>query len=263
MAATVEDAVASVEHSAGRFTSLLRAGLDSHQTVRGSAWTIGQLGAHLASGAFAYEEIVAGNVSPYLDLGERAATNQARLETESGRDLRTLADTIDQSVENILAAVRGRPADAVVRWHQGIPMTMRPFLGAMVGEFAFHGQDLARTVGVPWSIERHDAFPVVDFFAVVTPHILERKTTERLSAAVEVRVRGYDTATYRFEHATLTVTPGRGERPDVALSLDPIAFLQLGYKRSGLTKCIVTGRAVAWGRRPWIALEFPGFFQSP
>ena len=45
MAGTVEDVAVSVDRNAARVTSLLRAGLDANQNVRGSEWTIGQLGA--------------------------------------------------------------------------------------------------------------------------------------------------------------------------------------------------------------------------
>jgi hypothetical protein len=263
MAGTVEGAALSVERNAARVTSLLASGLDPKHKVRGFEWTIGQLGTHLASGGLAYEDIANGVSSPYLDLDERAAMNAQRLEADVHRDLRDLADAIDDSIRKVLEAVRTRPADDVVEWHQGIPMGPRPFLGAMVGELAFHGQDLARTVGVPWPIAREDAFPIVDFVNLVTPHILEPAKTRDLTATIELRVRDYDTATYAFERSRLTVTPGGGEKPQVTMSVDAVAFLQVAYKRSTLTRPILTGKAVAWGRRPWLALQFPGFFQNP
>lgn len=76
-------------------------------------------------------------------------------------------------------------------------------------------------------------------------------------------MRGYETSTYTFEPGRLSVTSGRPSRRDVTMSLDPVAFLQIGYKRTGLARPILTGRAVAWGRRPWVALQFPGYFQDP
>ena len=170
---------------------------------------------------------------------------------------------IDDSIRTVVEAVRTRPADDVIEWHQGITMGPRPFLGAMLGELVFHGQDLARTVGVSWSIAREDAFPIVDFVNVVRPHILEPAKTHDLNATVELRVRGYETATYAFQPSRLMVTPGRGEKPHVTMSVDAVALLQVAYKRSTLTRPILTGKAVAWGRRPWLALQFPGFFQNP
>jgi uncharacterized protein (TIGR03083 family) len=263
MAATIEDAAVAVERNAARFTSLLRAGLDPSERVHGSEWSVAQVATHLATGASAYEEMIAGNQSPYRLLDERAATNQARIDGESERDLRGLAEAIDDSVAKILTGARSLPAGATVPWHQDIEMPVRPFLGAMVGELAFHGQDIARSVAVPWTIARDDAFPVVDFIEVVTPHILDAAKTTGLSATVEVRVRGYGPTTYVFESSGLTVKPGGGHKRDVTMSVDAVAFLQVAYKRSTLTRPILTGKAVAWGRRPWVALQFPAFFQSP
>jgi hypothetical protein len=170
---------------------------------------------------------------------------------------------IDEELASIVATSRGFPGDAVLRWHGGLTMPLQPHLGAMVGELAFHGQDLARTVGRPWTIEQRDAHSVIDFVTFVTPHILDPVKTRHLDVRVEVRVRGYETSTFTFRDSQLTVMPGGGHRPQVTMSVEPVALVQVAYKRSSLTRPILTGKAVAWGRKPWIALQFPGFFQAP
>jgi len=263
MEGTATDAIDAVARNTARVTTLLRSGLDPNQQIARSEWTISELGAHLASGAAAYREMAEGGESAYDDLGARAATNQARLESLGERDLSALAGVIDEELASIVATSRGLPGDAVLRWHGGLTMPLRPYLGAMVGELVFHGQDLARTVGRPWTIEQRDAHAVIDFVTFVTPHILDPVKTRHLDARVEVRVRGYETSTFAFRDSQLTVMPGGGHRPQVTMSVEPVALVQVAYKRSSLTRPIVTGKAVAWGRKPWIALQFPGFFQAP
>jgi hypothetical protein len=78
-----------------------------------------------------------------------------------------------------------------------------------------------------------------------------------------VRFRGYETATFMFDDGKLSVRDGPATQADVRMSVEPVSFLEVGYKRKGLAVPILTGRAVAWGRRPWLALRFANLFQSP
>jgi hypothetical protein len=59
------------------------------------------------------------------------------------------------------------------------------------------------------------------------------------------------------------VSDGRPARADVHLSVDPVGFLLVGYKRSPLRRLVLTGGALAWGRKPWLAFRFPSWFEAP
>jgi uncharacterized protein (TIGR03083 family) len=262
MPSSVESAMAAVERTQVRFTQLLRSGLDGAQQVKGLSWTIRDLAAHLASGSVAYREMAEGEPSPYESFDRRSETNQQRLEIETTQDLDVMADQIDAEIARMLAAVGSR-ADDVVTWHGGQSLPVSAFLGSMVGELLLHGCDLAGTLGQKWPIERRDALPVVDLLIAVTPLIVDARAGRNVTATYEVRFRGYDTATFAFDKGALAVTRGPATRADVRMSVDPAAFLRVAYKRSGLAVPILTGRAVAWGRRPWLALSFPGLFQAP
>lgn len=262
MPGSVSNAVAAVDRTRGRVTQLLRSGLDGNQQVKGLSWTIRDLAAHLASGSIAYRQVAEGEPSPYDSLARRRETNQQRLEAETTADLGAMADQIDAEVTRMLAALGSRAGD-VVSWHGGQSLPVTAFLGSVVGEFVFHGCDLASTVEQKWPIERRDALPIVDFFIAVTPLILDERSTSGLTATYELRFRGYETATFVFDNGALSVRQGPATRADVRMSLDPVAFLRVGYKRAGLTSAILSGRAIAWGRRPWLALGFPGLFQTP
>jgi uncharacterized protein (TIGR03083 family) len=262
MPSSVSSAVAAVERTQARFTQLLRSGLDGRRQVKGLSWTIRDLAAHLASGSVAYRQMAEGEASPYESFDVRGETNQQRLESESTQDLGVMADQIDTEIARMLAAV-GNRADDVVSWHGGLSLPVNAFLGSVVGEFLFHGCDLARTLGQKWPIDRRDALPVVDLLIAVTPLIVDAEASRNVTATYELRFRGYDTATFAFGNGALAVKAGPAERADVRMSVDPSAFLRVAYKRAGLTVPILTGRAIAWGRRPWLALRFPGLFQAP
>jgi hypothetical protein len=44
---------------------------------------------------------------------------------------------------------------------------------------------------------------------------------------------------------------------------DPWSFLLVLYGRSGPLKPALTGRILAWGRRPWLAFTLPTLFRKP
>ncbi|HEX3088680.1 MAG TPA: maleylpyruvate isomerase N-terminal domain-containing protein [Ilumatobacteraceae bacterium] len=262
MADTIGNALAAADSTKTRVTELLRSGLDGNQKVEGLSWTIRDLAAHLATAGIAFREMAEGGPSPYESLDRRSETNQERLDAETTQDLGELADLIDDEIARMLLAVGLRDSD-VVSWHGGTLLPVAAFLGSVVGEFLLHGCDLAGTVGKPWPIERRDALPVIDFLVAVTPLVVNTESTRGLTATYELRFRGHDTTTFTFDDGVLAVSSGRAPRADVRMSVDPASFVQVAYKRVGLARPIVTGRAVAWGRRPWLALKFPGLFQAP
>jgi hypothetical protein len=149
------------------------------------------------------------------------------LEAEPTRDLGVLAVCIDAEVSRMLGAVRSGADDDVVRWHGGISLPLPAFVGAAVGEFVFHGRDLALTIGQPWPIKREDALPVIDFFIAVAPHVVDAESSQGVAATFEIRFRGYKTATFVFEDGKPAIEDGRSRRADVRMSLDPISWAVL------------------------------------
>jgi uncharacterized protein (TIGR03083 family) len=261
MGVTADQAAQSVGSAASRVVALARSGLDPSARVSGLDWTVHELVAHLASGATAYREIAEGAPSVYPSIEARTAVNQQRLQEFVGSDLDALAAMVESDVARMLAAVRER-RDKAMAWHGGVVLPTTAFLGALVGELLFHGLDLARTARCPWPIDRADVLPAVDFFNAATPFVVSASAAG-VSATIEVRYRGYDPATFRFVEGVLTVSPGQSRRADVRLSVDPLSFLLIGYRRRSLARAVATGGAVAWGRRPWLAFRFPRFFDAP
>lgn len=261
MPVSVEDATKSVERYTRRFCALARSGVTPSTHVAGLAWSAHDLVAHVASGAVAYRQIAEGGDSPYRSLDTRQATNQQRLQTLADSDLDALAGTIDSEIRRTLDAVhRDRPS--TIEWHGGITLSTTAFLGSIVGELMIHGLDLARTARAAWPMRRQDSLPAVDFFNAVTPHVVHPSAAD-LTARIEVRYRGYDTVTLAFDRGQLEVTPGRARRADVHLSVEPVALLLVGYGRQGLAPVVATGKAFAWGRRPFLAFRLPRLFEAP
>jgi hypothetical protein len=54
-----------------------------------------------------------------------------------------------------------------------------------------------------------------------------------------------------------------GQPADCHISADPWAFIQVLYSRTGPIRPALTGRILAWGRRPWLAFALPSLFRNP
>jgi len=50
---------------------------------------------------------------------------------------------------------------------------------------------------------------------------------------------------------------------DCVISAEPATFLLVNYGRTGPWGPAHTGKVVAWGRRPWLALGLPKTFRAP
>jgi hypothetical protein len=68
----------------------------------------------------------------------------------------------------------------------------------------------------------------------------------------------------RFAIADGTGTPLAADGPaDCTIRAEPVAFTLVGYGRMSRWRAAATGRLVAGGRRPWLALGFSDAFLPP
>jgi hypothetical protein len=61
------------------------------------------------------------------------------------------------------------------------------------------------------------------------------------------------------DHA-VTFSPGPAPNADCRISADPVAFLLTGADRESQWKAVLTGKMLAFGRKPWLALRFKKLF---
>ena len=73
-------------------------------------------------------------------------------------------------------------------------------------------------------------------------------------------VRG---SSWCFDDGTVHVASGPAESVDCHVSADPAAFLLLMYGRQGPLRPALTGKVIAWGRKPWLAFRMQSLVQQP
>lgn len=116
-----------------------------------------------------------------------------------------------------------------------------------------HGRDIAKTAGKPWIIDPSQVPLVLAGQHQVMPGWVNPATARGHTATYEFRVRGFGCHIYEFTDGVLKVDPTQPRRPDVHISAEPVTALLLSYGRIGPIWPSLTGRVLAWGRKPWLA----------
>lgn len=262
----------ALRSAAQRTAVLLRGVRDPNIRAAGLEWTIAETAAHLVATLDHYTGWVTGERDPaiYLEVSrhagstsERSAIVGARLLAEfPERDIHGLAEMLVPRVERFIAESQGRDSDVAVMTWTGIAMTIPTMTAAMLGEELLHGLDIARSVRAPWTISRHDAIRVIEGVVAMLPAYLDKDKAAGVHVAYELRLRGGPRYRIAIDDGTAIVaTPG--ERVDCWISADPVAFLLVGYGRSGQWSQTLRGKIVVGGRKPWLGLRFGDYTSGP
>jgi uncharacterized protein (TIGR03083 family) len=230
-------------------------------------WTARDVAAHFASGLPLYAGLLEGKPSPISSsLDETGGVNEAGVRSVAETDRGALAEQILAGTDGLVAAVMARDGDPEVPWHMGVPLPLSCLLGLVIGEIAVHGYDLAQAHGSRWHIPPewgHSAFLAA---VPVLPLLLDPDAAAGVESTFDIRMRGTGAprAVLRISGGRLTVhPPGTAGRVDCYLSGDPLTLLLVLYGRIGPIRPALTGRALAWGRKPWRGLTMTSLFRNP
>lgn len=269
---TAEPASASqaLREAAGRASVMLRAVRDPDAPVSGMAWTVSQTTAHMISEITDYarfargEQNLAGPISPadgQSAAQRNAAANAAQLERFTEREMSRLADLVVPAAEDFITAAQPRTGEPILA-SNGLFMTLPTMTAVLLGEVLIHGLDIARAASIPWHISRPDALHVIAGIMAILPDYIDRRQAAGLHVSYDVRLRGGPRYRIAIHDGTAAVT-APGQRADCWISADPVAFLLVGYGRSGQWTQIARGKLLAGGRKPWLGLGFGKLITGP
>jgi hypothetical protein len=111
-----------------------------------------------------------------------------------------------------------------------------------------------------WTVRDVAAHLVVN---PILPGWVRPERVKDLNASFELRLRGQATYVWAFREGRLHVNPRDLAPVDVHVSADPAALLLVLYARQPLWRHVATGRLLAWGRKPWLALTLTSRFHRP
>lgn len=251
--------------AAERFSALVRDADPTRRVPGTPKWDLGQLVAHVAIEARRYEtELTAvGEWSPSPSL--IAETNDRALADVPTHDVAGHAREIVRAVTAYTEAVARRDLD-VPSHHLdgGILMAPKHAAGLLLGELVVHGYDAAGALDRKWTIDGSDAARVIAGIWSSLSGWVRPEAVAGHKAFYELRLRGHGHYFLRLAagEARVDVTSASG-RPDVVMSADPTALLLVLYGRMSRTHALLTGKAVSWGRKPFLALRLRDKFYVP
>ena len=273
--ALARDALADV---APRLVELIRTARDPSAVAVGD-WGIAEVAFHLSyttAGELMVARAAAEGPTEGLYVGDDfvagvADFNQMALDSDPERDVSVLADRIEKIVADFLEATATLQGDEPVAWVGGIVLPTSALACHLLGEYLVHGYDIARAEGRRWSIDpSHAALGfgfLVDFMKLCDPvtrrAFVNQEALAGLRVGYELGFRGYGRAFFTFEDGNVEVAYETNSKVDCHISGDPVAMMLLGFGRLSQTRAALTGRVLAWGRKPWLAFKLPELLRNP
>jgi hypothetical protein len=264
---------AALADAVARSAQLWRSVADSAAPVPGLAWTAGQTAAHMVADMREYTEALtrhvngddaAINIPDGSPARARTAVNDRHLIDVSERDLRRLADMLEETATRYLAVASAIDTSERVEILTADGLVLEPAVMTclLLGEQLVHGLDIARAAHRSWSIGREDALLVIPAVLSLAPKYLRPSRTKNLNISFEIRMRGG--CRYRMAIANGTgVVTAAGEKADCVITADPVAFLLVGGGRVPQLPVVLRGKLRAGGRKPWLAAKFGTLLASP
>lgn len=241
--------------TASRVGELLRAAPGGDAPVPGLSWSVGEVAAHLVTVPARYQRMLEGGM-PFPE--SLSALNDAELDAVGTKDPAELANRLESETTNLLARL-GDDGDQPVPFF-GMQHTAAGVGGILLGELLVHGLDLARALDQPWVIRRDQAIAVSRGLLPALPNFITPVGVQRGKGIYHLHLRGGDDWTIRVDQGGATVEPDRPARADLHVSAEPVTNLLVAFARTPRWRAVLTGRIVAWGRRPWLAARFGTLF---
>ncbi len=236
-----------VRAAAAAFAEQVRSAPDPAAPVPNLDWNVTELAAHLASLAELYrrQHELGPDFEPPDDWAAFSVAARSHL---VGATVDDLAELLLDETETILA-----PAEPDERrWLYGCATTVANIAAALLVECILHGWDLARITGNRRQLTRRQALAGIEQQMSILSVFVDPAKAAPLAGTYGLRFRGGLDFTYHVdERGRLAVERGRPTTADARMNADPAAFIAVGLGRMSPILAGLTGRVVAYGRKPW------------
>ncbi|GAC1367324.1 MAG: hypothetical protein NVSMB32_12270 [Actinomycetota bacterium] len=249
---------------AQRLADMLRPLPSTAIHMRGTSWTVGDAAAHLATTGQLFAQWAGGVEQAYAgpSTQELAAANAHTLEEFTERSGAGLADLILDATRTFLERMGARPSYQKVRTPLA-EMDGDTLLSYQLTHLLGHGCSIAKALGKPMPVSRAMVPFTLPFLISVMPAVLKKDKVQGLNAAFLVHFRRGPQLAVTFDNGALSVSQTPPRRVDCHISADPVAFFQVALGNISQWGPIATGKLMTWGRKPWLALQFVGYFDAP
>jgi uncharacterized protein (TIGR03083 family) len=227
-------------------------------------WTVGDLAVHLAQGAEIAGRLLQGEASPYTEFQRISELNAELLAGENERDLARSRRRFAEGFREMNDRFKAMADDMRVPFHAGHLFTPAQAMVMISIEWGMHSWDLAQATGDSIDVATGDALLMIYTIADVMPNAVDREAAAGFIGTFELRLRGGACLRLHFEDGDLSISDVEPGGPaDCRISAEPVAFLFMGNGRGSRVAPLLTGKVVAWGRKPWLAGMFNKLIQTP
>ena len=256
-----DEVVAAMRASAADVVYAIRKIKDPSARAVGT-WSAGEVAAHLIDVAEDGRLIGLGEGTRFSTPELVAKNNESRLAERAERDPQTLADLNEKAwteYADTLAAIDGDP---LIPW-MDYKIPVSALAAVELAECLVHGFDIARSQGESWEIDPGRAVLSARGISPVTEHYVDPEAAAGFTGTFDLKLRGYQGLHFVFLDGSLTIEDPGPRKVDVHISADPVAFMLVGYGRISQWGPMATGKLLAYGRKPWLALKFASLLKQP
>lgn len=242
---------ADVRRRLAAFVAQLRSGVDGGAKVPNLAWTVSELGAHVASLPGFYDvQHQAGEHFEQPDDFDAMSTNARSHITET--EVGAVADRLEAEYHRFFEEYGQLPAQTD-RWFYGRRTTLLSLCAMFVNELILHGRDLAAVTGAEMpKLNRQQANAIADATMIITPSFVDKdKARQQPNGVYGVSFRGGNDYTWRLADGDLSITKGKPAKADARLNADPVTFMMTSMGRMSDARAALSGGMMAYGRKPW------------
>ena len=246
-----------------RFDLLLRTA-DPRARIPGGDWTVAQLGAHMVNVTHRYRQIIRGeDFRRAMSVTEMDVVNQAEMEAlvapvpELADQMQVVADEMDDWFD-------AHPDDPdLVAFHGGAMISGLTAQTNWLGELVMHGSDVARAIKAPYVIDERDMLLVARGMMEYAHGFLRPDISPRTDVCVAFDIPDARPWVIHI-HDGIAECRARtpADRPDALMRTPASALTEVLYKRIGQLTAVRRGMLVVGGRRPWVALKLPSYFDA-
>ncbi|MGW4894773.1 maleylpyruvate isomerase N-terminal domain-containing protein [Kitasatospora sp. NPDC004240] len=261
----------------GRLERLLRDVPDPGAASGVPVWSVGDVGSHLAVVFVAYCSALTGEGPEWDDIlppedgpfAERIAALNAKAVGLFGASERArLGEIVAEQGETFLRVTEGLAPDAPLAtpWYgKAQVLTVAAATGLLLSESLVHGLDIARGAGLPWEIRPDEARLVFgQTMPTMMPLALDTVRARGVSLAFDLAIQGGPRLAVVVDGGRATVTRDAAPRVyDCRITVEPVTFLLVSFRRTPIWKAVALGRMRAGGRKPWLAGRLSKLIAAP